>query len=537
MNKKVPAIDKARYSLSRLSKLIPAFIIIGLLVDCKNVYSEEVTPISKIVACLESFNHAASESFNDKTPPDNWKNTCTPILSKLKRINENKNLESFSKMYKSALNNNLRLRSENALNYESVDAFNSAIALRNPQLGLNITGQINAQYFSECSSNESIQVGIACVTTEGLAPINNPFAYYQIGSNDVPVINLSYDLINTQQDMLIQSAAMAVKQKRSKTIQERKSIIKDILNASDLLAIAMQKLFVRQAVVGLYNQSEQTVSSQTRARFTTRIDLERVRSQLEKSKQERDIALNNVNIAFEGLNNLLSELTKPGQKHGLFLSNPFAAVYKLSYDELITSLLQKSPDINALRYEADAFGYDASAALQSIWPKIKASIGYSPEIASAIQGNSSIWESGISQIGATVGLTWSVFDSGLAKSQASGYEKKKKSTLLKLEQLTLKKINQLDKLHKNIGGGDEQIKHSLESVNQLSMALIGSEQRLNAGFEDITSLIQTVESFSQSQEQYITALRDQNKRYRELAFTTNYYGFTAIYDEIMKINW
>ena len=92
-------------------------------------------------------------------------------------------------------------------------------------------------------------------------------------------------------------------------------------------------------------------------------------------------------------------------------------------------------------------------------------------------------------------------------------------------------------MHKNIGGGNEQIKHSLESVNQLSMALIGSEQRLNAGFEDITSLIQTVESFSQSQEQYITALRDQNKRYRELAFTTNYYGFTAIYDEIMKINW
>ena len=92
-------------------------------------------------------------------------------------------------------------------------------------------------------------------------------------------------------------------------------------------------------------------------------------------------------------------------------------------------------------------------------------------------------------------------------------------------------------MYKNISAGNQQIKHSQESVNQLTMALIGSEQRLNAGFEDVTSLIQTVEIFTQAQMQYITALQDQNKRYRDLAFTTNYYGQTTISDEIMKINW
>ena len=537
MKEKKIRFGNSKFCLSNFGKLLPMFIILGLLVECRNTYSEEVTSISKIVSCLKSFNQAASETFNSRTLSDNWQKECKPVLSKLNWISKSKKNESFAEIYKSALNGNLSLKSENMLNNESVDAFNSAIALRNPELSLNLKAQVNAQYFSECSSNDDIQVGIACVTTEGLSPINNPFAYYQIGSNDEPVLNLSYDLINTQQDMLIQSAAMIVKQKRSTTIQARKNIIKDVLNASDSLAVAMQIYFVRQAVVSLYYQSERTVKSQTRARFTTRVDLERVRSQLDKSKQERDVALENVNIAFRELNNLLSELTKPGQTHGLFLANPFSNVYELTYDELVSSLLQESPDINALRYKADAFGYDSSAALRSIWPKLKASISYSPEIVSAIKHNSSIWESGISQIGASVGLNWNLFDSGLARSQASGFQKKKESTLLKLEQLTLTKLNLLDQLHKNIGGGDEQIKHSQESVNQLSMALIGSEQRLNAGFEDITTLIQTVESFSQSQMQYITALRDQNKRYRDLAFTTNYYGTTAIYDEIMKISW
>ncbi len=537
MHERILARAKSKFRLHSFGKLLLVFTIIGFGVDCRALYSEENISISQIVTCLESFNQAASESFNDRAVPGNWQTRCTPILAKLNRFSKDKHSESFVEIYMSALNSNLNLQSESVLNYESVDAFNSAVAQRNPQISLDLTGQFNAQYFSQCSQNEDIQVGIACVTVEGLTPINNPFSYYQIGSNDVPVLNLSYDLINNQQDMLIQSAALTVKQKRSNTIQARKNVVKDVLNASDLLAIAMQKLLVRESVVSLYAQSERTVNSQMRARFITRVDLERVRSQLEKSKQDRDVALENVNIAFASLNNLLSEITEPGQTHGLFLSNPFIDVYELSYDQLVASVLQLSPDINALRFEADAFGYDSSAALRSIWPKLKASIGYSPEVASSIKGNSSIWQSGISQIGATLGLTWTIFDSGLARSQADGYQKKKKSTLLKLEQLTLKKLNLLDQLYKNIGAGNQQIKHSQESVNQLSMALIGSEQRLNAGFEDVTSLIQTVEIFTQAQMQYITALQDQNKRYRDLAFTTNYYGQTTISDEIMKINW
>lgn len=494
-----------------------------------------VDSISKVITCLESFNSAASESFESNKTSTAWSTPCKAILADIDELHVG--YKSPLALAKQALLDNLSLKADSSRLSSAVDQLNEQIALRNPQIALDLQSQINSQYFSQCASNSEIQVGMACYTTSALKPINDPFSYYQIGSIDTPVLSLSYDIVDRQQDMLIQAAKQTVNQNQSTDLEFRKNLAQKTLNASDELSVAMQTLLVREAIERLYLYSFRTVESQLEAGFSTVVEVERVKSRYESAKQDKDTAIASLNKSLQALNNLLSKISSSKEQHGLFLINPFSSVYTRDYSKLLQDTLNKSPDINSLRYKAESLGYSSNAAWKALWPKIQASIVYSPEIAAAISGRSSIWESGISQIGATLDLTWSIFDSGLAKSQASYYEKQRQAAILSLEQLSLEKVNQLDKTYKNIEVGKVQLKHSRNAVVQLSYALLGTEQRLKAGFEDVTSLIQTVDTFTQAQLQYLSALRNQNQRFRQLAFTTNNYGSDTIGDEISGIHW
>lgn len=494
-----------------------------------------IESISDVITCLESFNSAASESFEFKKLSKDWSVSCQAILADIDEVHIG--YKSPLALASKALLENMNLKANSFLLSSAVDQLNEQIALRNPQVSLDLQSEINSQYFSQCASNSEIQVGVACYTTSALKPINDPFSYYQIGSIDTPVLSLSYDLVDRQQDMLIAAANQKVNQNRATDLQFRKNIAQQTLDASDALSLAMQTLLVRESISRLYLYSLRTVESQLEAGFSTVVEVERVKSRYETAKQNKDLAVSSLNNSFQALDNLLSRISGFKEQHGLFLINPFSSVYTKDFSELLQDTLNKSPDINSLRFKAESLGYSSNAAWKALWPKLQASIVYSPEIAAAISGRSSIWASGISQVGATLGLTWSIFDSGLARAQATDYEKQRQSAISGLEQLSLEKVNQLDKTYKNIEVGELQLKHSRTAVDRLSIALLGTEKRLMAGFEDVTSLIQTVDTFTQAQLQYLTALHDQNQRFRQLAFTTNNYASDAIGDEISEIQW
>jgi len=489
---------------------------------------------SNVISCLEMmqknsfllFENQSLSIKDKKTINQNVRSFCHKNLEIIKEysdkngervafesINSHKDLARFS------LESSYNIKTS-AINAQVArDLYNQAIAQRNPQLNFSISASMYSQNYFQCAENDYLEVGISCDTAQGLEPFDEPFNYYQIGSIDENIFTLTYDLINIKQDKIIKSESKSVEMSDSKLLTVYDKQIADVFELYDQIIKLEQVLIVRVATQKLYEDSLDIVKQQLKTGYSTIVDLYKIESKLGLANGAVTVAEVNLAKAKAKINNKLSKISFEID-NPLFISNTFNDLEWQETDVLLENAIKSSPDIKKLEHEALAYKYQSDAQIAGLYPSVNLSVGYSPQFTGVLY-KGLMDESRETSLSGSIGINWKIFDSRLSQIKSESMERKMNATLLKLEQLKIEKTNNITDTSNNIRLGITDMNQKYKSVLDASNAMRGTRIRLYAGFEDVTSYIQTVDTLVDTQLQYYASIFYLSKMYRALAFESH----------------
>ena len=487
--------------------------------------------ISNEIKCLEKmqgnaqsiFSNPKLSSYQIKKLESNFREACSQLFISPSRIAQKTAeeklilpLSNYLELASLTIGSSLLLK-ESVLEAQiSRDAYNAAIATKNPQLEFSIDASVYSENYFECADNDDLEIGVGCYTVRALSPYNKPFNYYQIGDIDDPVIELSYEVFNLQKNKMVESKEEDFKMNNSKVIDDYDKQIVNVFKTYDQISKAEQQLIIRKAIDILYQESLSILEDQLKSGFTTIVDVQKLKTKLQHSRATVAMTESQLSELKATINNQISKYNK-GVETQLFISNPFYSLEWKNTDELLANAIKRSPDIESLEYEAMAYKYQSDSQLANLLPSVNISFGYSPQLTGVLYQGVRQAARENSFVG-SIGINWKIFDSRLSQINSSSALKRMKAAQLKLNQLIIQKSNDIQAKSRSIGLGELDLSNKYNAVSSATKAMSGAKVRLAAGFEDVTSFIQTVDSLLASQLEFYQSIYNQNKLFRDLAF-------------------
>ena len=483
----------------------------------------------------------------------------TQVISESERVDETKQI-------KNVIENNLNIANQ-ILDIEIAgDELNTAIAQRNPSINISIDYTIKSQNYWKCANNEYLEIGVTCSTVDGLrlkssdssssssnssssssssstdsyssssessdsddptgASFAAPFNYGQIGSLDSNAIEFTYDILNIEQDRIIQAKRESLKKTQSSSNYNSKKIISDTTQAIDENAVLNQELIIYSVEKHIYEVSLDYYQRLLKTGLATKLDTQKVDAKISKAEAnirstQSALAQNRAKIKI-----LLSQ-TNNDVNESLYIDNPYAEIPWNDKQFLLSNALKTNPQLLALNYEIESLRYQAKAEGSATLPKINVFLGMSPQFTQVYYKGPRLKSFATGFTGG-LGMNWKVFDSGESRSQKSATIKKAEQKINEYKQLIIKLDNDINALSHEIEDGKVQIDSQHSAVMKQFDSAKDTELRLKYGFEDVTSLIQTIDFMIQTQLGLARSIHKQKTRYFNLALASNYFGGVSI---------
>jgi len=159
------------------------------------------------------------------------------------------------------------------------------------------------------------------------------------------------------------------------------------------------------------------VSSLYEQGVVTKNDLLASRVSLSDARQRLTQALNNLNISDASYNRSLGRQLD----HEVIIEDLSAEPIKTKIEDLTNKALNTRPELISLSEQARAFRYQAASLRSSTGPQVALSGGYNYQ-QNKYQVFQDLWS-------ATLGLTWDIFDGGIARHNASALLQKADSVI------------------------------------------------------------------------------------------------------------
>ena len=482
--------------------------------------------IISIIDCMQVFNgHIIKAYQNPKEviPISSLSKDCGSQIVELEKnlfLNnpriQDSSLASPLKLY---LNSSLTLK-ENSLNYSQyVDLVNEQIARRNPSISFDLNFSMYSLNYLKCTNNSNSPVGTLCSEVISYKPYAKPQNYYQFGSVDSPNINLSYDLFNREQDMSIMSEKSNLKAQGSYLEKQFQDFSENTLKKLDGISKAQQNIIIRKSNEMLYRRSLDIAKYQLEIGFQTTVGVDKLKSSLSKAESQLIKALSDYQKKISEFITYTSSYEIPMENIS-FINNKFSELPLDNPQGLIERAIKTNPQFKMIEFQLDQIGYQILSKRAKKYPTLSLSLGVGLEKTGIMYDSSLKNNSSSSQFSGTLGIAWDLYDSGLTKSLVSSKKKKLAQSKLQLQQLTLSTSNKIESLVSQINASNKELQERIKAVESSESAVRGTQARLLAGFEDTTSLIQTVEQYIIDQEQLVNSVYDGANLYRQLAFIT-----------------
>ncbi|KZR74886.1 TolC family protein [Prochlorococcus marinus] len=491
--------------------------------------NQKFSNINSIVNCLKKFNESVVGAFRtsgseELTASSELAQLCKTQLA-LIRGEENKfnrdsdDPTSFKQELFKALARSFTLE-EKALGYsQSIDSLNQEIALRNPTVSLNLDFSLYSESFLQCTENIDALIGETCDEVDSFAEYAKPLNSYQLGSVDTPSIMASYDLINYQQDMQIMAAKANVESESNKLNKSFQDFSRQTLDKLDEIVQAKQKIVIQKSNEMLYEKSLEISLYQLKIGYKTIVEIDKLRGKLAKAKSSVLKAISEYNQKIYEFKTFTSSqnIPLPGI---LFIRNVFDYVPLDDRNQLIREAVSLNPQFAEIESKLTEIGYTLQAEKAKKLPTISLSLGYGLEKTGVVSERAFLLNSEMSQLSGVLGIKWDLFDSGLTSSVVGKQKKELEKAKIQLAQLTLSTSNKINSLIDRIHASNEELLNRIQAVRASEKAMLGTEKRMLAGFEDATSLIQSVQEYITAEDQLVDNTLKSSKLYRELAFLT-----------------
>ena len=485
--------------------------------------TNKIENIDSIIDCMSLFNQHIIQTYESPEPlPIAILNEqCNSEIVGLKkyinsRSDESQNFDD-SLSLQVYLDNSLTLKEKALVYSQSIDFLNQQIARRNPSVNLNLDFSLYSLNYLRCTTNAYALVGTVCSEVKDFEPYSKPQNYYQFGSTNSPNISLSYDLFNREKDMSIMSAKSNSNAQSSLLNNEFQDFSQKTLKKLDEISKAQQKVIIRKSSEMLYRKSLEIAENQLEIGFQTTVGVDKLKSSLAKSESQLINSVSDLQKKLSDFSTFTSS-NKVQLENLSFISNKFSDLPIENPDSMIQSAIETNPKFQQIKYQLDQIGYQILAKKAKKYPTLSLSLGVGLEKTGIVYDSMLKTNSVSSQFTGTLGIRWDLYDSGLTKSLVGSEKKKLEKSKIQLEQLTLSTTNEIQSLVSQIRASNLELKERINAVKSSESAMRGTHSRMLAGFEDTTSLIQTVEQYITDQGQLVDSVYEGSDLYRQLAF-------------------